>query len=130
MIYISCNEDDDNSPQNIAFRAERLILCEDDVRIDNVYADNVIFEAGILEENEGYFLTFTVTNENNFSISGHPRFLIKLNEQRSIFGLGSDCLEIGPNLNCEFERFLRVNTFFENEIDLTPKIECFYYQEN
>ena len=76
-------------------------------------------------------ITATITNENDFGVSGKPLFIFDVDGVASTFRFsdgfccdqGDYCFEIGANESCEFR-----NDYFDTILNADSVLACFEYE--
>lgn len=120
ILLISCNSDDDNAAAN-ACELERLINVE---VIDGITQKDFViseYQGGF----DGYLVTSTIININDFPVTGESVYVIKINGRVVSYYNQFSCEEIEANSTCEYERSI----FGEAGEPYDPNAEllCFYY---
>ena len=121
-LIFSCNSDDDNADS---------IACDLDTQINIEIIEGVEQRDFVISEYQGgfdgYLVTSTIVNNNDFSIFGESVYVIKINDKIVSYYNTFSCDQIDGNSTCEYERSI----FGEAGEPYDPNAEllCFYYIE-
>ncbi len=126
FTFVSCNDSDDDSNSE-AFNA---CLVEPFPGVANVTASNFQVSLFDMPDERGYFISATLTNANDYAVSGEPTFVLRENGSISNYSTintasAFSCLDIDANSSCDFE--LNIYLLQSEVIDPNISLLCFYY---
>ncbi len=123
---LSCNSGDDDSSSNDV----NACNLEPFPGVANVTHSGFMVTTFDTPTERGYFISTTITNANDFAVSGQPSFVFRENGEITNYSTSNSasafsCLDIDANASCAFE--MNIYLLQDETIDGSIDLLCFYY---